>query len=45
MIDITVAPAGQQALTKEEKDVEYVVDTLERDSSFQAFAQSGKAWG
>jgi hypothetical protein len=29
LIDVTVQPAGQQAILKEQKDVEYVADTLE----------------
>jgi hypothetical protein len=34
MIDITVAPAGQQAITKEYQDVDGVSKTIEQDSSF-----------
>jgi len=44
LIDITVAPVGQQAITKEYQDVEVVGQTLEQDPHFQAFAQSGEAW-
>ena len=44
MIDITVAPAGQQAIAKEVKDVETLGKTIEQDSHFKAFAQSGEAW-
>jgi len=44
MIDITVAPAGQQAIVKGVKDVEGVANSLEKDSHFQAFAQAGEAW-
>jgi len=41
LIDITVAPAGQQAITKEFQDVDSVGKTLEQDPHFQALAQSG----
>jgi len=44
LIDITVAPAGQQAIAKEYKDVEVVGNTLERDPAFGAFVQAGMAW-
>ena len=44
MIDITVAPAGQQAIAKEVNDVDALSKTLEKDSHFQAFAQAGEAW-
>ena len=44
MIDITVAPAGQQAIVKEFSDVDTLGKTLEKDSHFQAFAQAGEAW-
>ena len=44
MIDITVAPAGQQAIAKEVKDVETLGKTIEQDFHFKAFAQSGEAW-
>ena len=44
MIDITVAPAGQQAIAKEVNDVDALGKTLEHDSHFQAFAQAGEAW-
>jgi hypothetical protein len=37
LIDDTVQPAGQQAILKEQKDDEYVVDTLEKDPAFAAF--------
>jgi hypothetical protein len=37
LIDVTVQPAGQQAILKEQKDVEYVADTLEKDPAFAAF--------
>jgi len=40
LIDITVAPAGQQAIMKEYKDVEFEGNTLERDPAFQGVAQS-----
>jgi hypothetical protein len=37
LINFTVQPAGQQAILKEQKDVEYVTDTLEKDPAFAAF--------
>jgi len=44
LIDITVAPVGQQAIQKEYQDVEVVGQTLEKNPHFQALAQSGEQW-
>ena len=45
MIDMTVAPAGQQAIAKEYGDVDAMKQPLQQDPSFQALAKSAEAWG
>ena len=37
-------PAGQQAILKEQKDVEYVANTLEKDPAFGAFGNAAQSW-
>jgi len=44
LIDITVAPAGQQAIMKEYKDVESIGNALPSDPGFKELHGAAALW-